>query len=251
MLCYTRQVSTVTSHVAIQERLQAVQQRIDTAATKVGRSASTVILIAVTKTLPLDAVREALSAGILDLGENRVQDLVQRVTDLPEAASCRWHLIGHLQRNKAKKAVRVGSTIHSIDCLDLARLVGLEAGAFGRSVDVFAQVNVSGEQAKSGFSADELREQARELATIPFLRWRGLMTIAPELADTNELRAVFASLRHLRDELVTIFDAGTWNSLSMGMSNDFEIAIEEGATHIRVGRAIFGDRPAVPTGGHS
>jgi pyridoxal phosphate enzyme (YggS family) len=249
-LCYTERVSIVTSQVTIQERLHAVQQRIDTAARNSGRSASAVTLIAVTKTLPLELVREAMSTGVCDFGENRVQDLLQRLTDLQDPNPCRWHLIGHLQRNKARKAVQVGSTIHSIDSVELAHIVGRDAAAPGRSVDVFAQVNVSGERSKSGFSTDDLRSHAGELAAIPSLRWRGLMTIAPELSRTSELHSLFAALRELRDDLASTFDGGAWDSLSMGMSNDFDIAIEEGATHIRVGRAIFGDRPAPLIGGH-
>lgn len=243
-------MSTVTTTVPIRERLDAVQRRIDRAASIAGRSSAGVTLIAVTKTVALEGVREAILAGIHDFGENRVQDLVHRMAGAQDLGPCRWHLIGHLQRNKAKKAVRVGSIIHSVDSLELARLVGSEAALVGRTVDVFAQINISGERSKFGFSSSELIEHAGDLAMIPFLRWRGLMTIAPERAEQRELHSMFADLRVLRNTLTTKFDPATWDSLSMGMSNDFEIAVEEGATHVRVGRAIFGDRPAVPTGGY-
>ncbi len=250
MLCYTEHVNAVAAPVSIQDRVDTVRQRIARAASGTGRDAGTVTLIAVSKMVALDAVAGALAAGVRDFGENRVQDLVQRVAALQDRAVCRWHLIGHLQRNKARKAVRVSGAIHSIDSVDLALIVGREAAVLGRSVDVFAEVNTSGERSKFGFSPAGLRDCAGTLAGIPFLRWRGLMTVAPEEATTRELHAIFASARLLREELTSTFDRAAWDSLSMGMTNDFEIAIEEGATHIRVGRAIFGERAALATGGN-
>ena len=241
-------MSTATDLASIQQRLNILQQRIARAASTSGRGAEAITLIAVTKTVALQSVDDAFAAGMRDFGENRVQDLVQRVVALQGRASCRWHLIGHVQRNKAKKAVRESSAIHSIDSVELATVIGQEAAALERPVDVFAQVNISGERSKFGFSPYDLRQRTVELAAVPFLRWRGLMTIAPEVATQSELHMLFAETRKLRDELAGAFGGAMWNSLSMGMSNDFEVAIEEGATHIRVGRAIFGGRAAAQAG---
>jgi pyridoxal phosphate enzyme (YggS family) len=249
VLCYTEVVNIATGLVSIQERLDALQERIGKAANSSGRSAEAVTLIAVTKTVTLQAISDAYAAGVRDFGENRVLDLTQRAAAKQGVVGCRWHLIGHLQSNKARKAVRASSAIHSIDSVRVACLVGQEAAVLGRPIDVFAQVNLSGERSKSGLSPDGLRTCAGEMAAIPFVHWRGLMTIAPEAATRSELHTLFAATRKLRDELAVTFGA-EWDALSMGMSNDFEVAIEEGATHVRVGRAIFGDRAALPTGGY-
>ena len=223
-------------------RLATVRERIGRAARRAGRYAEAITLVAVTKTLPAEHVRMAALAGITDLGENKVQEATAKITALGGIPSLRWHLIGHLQRNKAKHAVELFDVIQSVDSLELATTLARHAAGRERALDVFAQVNVSGETSKSGFAPSEVARQAVSLAALPRLRWRGLMTIAPEGAGDPQLRTVFAATRRLHQELVGIFDPNAWDALSMGMSDDFEIAIEEGATHVRVGRALFGER---------
>jgi len=220
-----------------------VRRRIEVAASRAGRDARAVTLIAVSKTVGVEAIREAISAGIHDFGENRVQELVTKAPAFSTPAAPRWHLIGTLQRNKVRKAVACCHGIHSIDSVSLAQHVSDEAVGQDRQIEVFAQVNVSGEITKSGFSLREIEACADQLAPLPGLVWRGLMTIAPEHADAGDLRSVFGTLRQLHSRLGQCFQPTTWNALSMGMSDDFEIAVEEGATHVRVGRAIFGERP--------
>jgi pyridoxal phosphate enzyme (YggS family) len=206
-------------------------------------------LVAVSKTVDPDSIREAAEAGISDFGENRVQELASKVPELAGLAFLRWHFIGRLQRNKVRKAVSLCDVIHSVDSVGLASAISLEAARQHRTIDVFAQVNVSGEMAKAGFAICGLRDSAGTLAALPSLRWRGLMTIAPEEGYEMEVRGIFAAIRRLHSDLAPHFKQGAWDALSMGMTNDFEIAVEEGATHIRVGRAIFGDRDLQLIGG--
>jgi pyridoxal phosphate enzyme (YggS family) len=193
-------------------------------------------------------VREVAAAGIRDLGENRVQELASKVADLVDHPQLRWHLIGQLQRNKVRKAVEASHAIHSIDSLALAQRVSDEAEKLGKFVELFAQINVSAETSKSGFAPDDFLLTMDMLASLPSVRWRGLMTIAPEGASDDVLRYLFSGLRELHGRATESFDPTDWNALSMGMTNDFEIAIEEGATHVRVGRAIFGERPRIHVG---
>jgi pyridoxal phosphate enzyme (YggS family) len=228
----------------IAARVMQVRERMEGAAQRVGRAASEVTLIAVTKTMDASIVREAVIAGIRDLGENKVQEAAGKVGALSDQLDLCWHLIGHLQRNKARRAVQLFPVIHSIDSLALATAVSQEAMRMTKRVDVFAQVNVSGEATKSGFARSEFLSAARSLAELPALHWRGVMTIAPEGASDDALHAVFAATRSLHSEVREQFRGHAWDALSMGMTNDFEIAIEEGATHVRVGRAIFGERTA-------
>jgi pyridoxal phosphate enzyme (YggS family) len=226
----------------VRSRVREVRERIARAAERGGRPASAVTLIAVTKTIDAARVREAARAGITDVGENRVREAAEKVEALADLPALRWHLIGHLQRNKARRAVSAVTVIHSIDTLVLAEDVGRHAIPAGKVMDVFAQVNISGEASKSGFAPDELRRRAEVLAAVPGLRWRGLMTMAPEGADEAAQRALFGATRRLHAELAPAFGPA-WDALSMGMSNDYVAAIEEGATHVRIGRAIFGERP--------
>ncbi|HVC79374.1 MAG TPA: YggS family pyridoxal phosphate-dependent enzyme [Chloroflexota bacterium] len=235
-------VGTIGTIEVIAERVAAVQVRIAAAAARSGKDPASLTLIAVTKTLDAETVRAASLAGLREVGENKVQEAYAKRGELLDQPLLHWHLIGHLQRNKARRAASTFDTIHSVDSLELATALNEAASAQGRDLPVFAQVNISGESTKSGFIPRLFSQQAAALARLPALRWRGLMTIAPEGADTETLRAVFAATRRLRDAAAAVFPSTTWNALSMGMTNDFEIAIEEGATHVRVGRAIFGER---------
>lgn len=235
-------MDTLVNAPGISERVAAINTRVDRAARLAGRVGSDITLIAVTKTVDVDAVREAAAAGITDVGENRVQELTSKVADLVDHPQLRWHLIGQLQRNKVRKAVEAANAIHSIDSLELAQRVSEQAERVGKVVDLFAQVNISAETSKSGFTAHDFLASSTSLARLPSVHWRGLMTIAQEGADDEMLRHVFSELRQLHRTAAESFDPTGWNALSMGMTNDFEIAIAQGATHVRVGRAIFGER---------
>jgi pyridoxal phosphate enzyme (YggS family) len=229
-------------------RVAAIESRIGLAARRAGRQGTDITLIAVSKTVDVAAVREVAAAGVRDLGENRVQELASKVADLEDCPQLRWHLIGQLQRNKVRRAVEASHVIHSIDSLALAQKVSDEAARLGKIVELFAQINVSAETTKSGFAPEDFLVHTDVLARLPSVRWRGLMTIAPEGADDDTLRGVFSVLRQTHRRAAESFDPSAWNALSMGMTNDFEIAIEEGATHVRVGRAIFGERPRKQVG---
>jgi len=225
---------------AIAERLVSTREKIAQAARGAGREPSSVELVAVSKTHPAESVREAAEAGQIVFGENRVQDLLSKAPLLP--SSLRWHLIGHLQRNKIRKVLSVVDLIHGVDSLDLARDIDRVAAELGLFPRILLEVNVSGEETKFGFKPDGVRAQLDALLVLPRVQIEGLMTVAPYGEDPESVRPVFARLRTLRDELAT--RSGTpLPALSMGMSGDFEIAIAEGATLVRVGTAIFGERP--------
>jgi pyridoxal phosphate enzyme (YggS family) len=222
----------------IQERLAAVQRRIETAAARSGRPSSTVTLVAVSKTMPAAAIREAVSAGVKILGENRVQEAREKIEALPGAAE--WHLIGHLQTNKAKLAVGLFDCIHSLDSVRLAQELGRHAEEAGRRLRCLVEVNLGEETQKSGVDAAEVRPLLEAARRLPQLSVQGLMTIPPFLPDPESVRPFFRRLRDLRDRLES--EGWTLPDLSMGMSHDFEVAIEEGATLVRIGTAIFGSR---------
>jgi hypothetical protein len=222
----------------IQERLAAVRRRIETAAARSGRPSSTVTLVAVSKTMPAAAIREAVSAGVKILGENRVQEAREKIEALPGAAE--WHLIGHLQTNKAKLAVGLFDCIHSLDSVRLAQELGRHAEEAGRRLRCLVEVNVGEEAQKSGVDAAEVRPLLEAARRLPQLSVQGLMTIPPFLPDPESVRPFFRRLRDLRDRLES--EGWTLPDLSMGMSHDFEVAIEEGATLVRIGTAIFGSR---------
>lgn len=220
-----------------------VQARIAAAARRGGRRPEDVTLVAVTKGVDAPQILEAVAAGVQDLGENRVQEAVPKIQALrpllgrPGALRVRWHLVGHLQRNKVREAVALFTVIHSLDGARLAADVSRRAAA---PVDVLLQVNVAGEAQKFGVSPQQAPAVLREIAGLPALHVVGLMTIAPLSGDPEETRPVFGRLRGLRDDLEALGIAGvTLPHLSMGMSGDFEIAVEEGATMVRIGRAIF------------
>ncbi|MBI1847453.1 MAG: YggS family pyridoxal phosphate-dependent enzyme [Candidatus Rokubacteria bacterium] len=218
----------------IRANLARVQERIQRAAERAGRRAADVTLVAVSKTVPVARVAEAIAAGVPALGENRVQEAKEKIAALGHPVP--WHLIGHLQTNKVKDALALFDLIHSLDRLELARECDKRARAAGKTVDVLVQVNVGGEASKGGFEPDEVAGALETLATLSALRVRGLMTIPPAVARAEEARGWFRTLRALGER-------HRLRELSMGMSADFEVAIEEGATMVRVGTAIFGARP--------
>ena len=222
----------------IQERLAAVRHRIEAAAARSGRPSSAVTLVAVSKTIPAAAIREAVSAGVKILGENRVQEAREKIEALPGAAE--WHLIGHLQTNKAKLAVGLFDCIHSLDSVRLVQEIGRHAEEAGRRLRCLVEVNVGEEAQKSGAAAAEVRPLLEAARRLPQLSVQGLMTIPPFLPDPESVRPFFRRLRDLRDRLES--EGWTLPDLSMGMSHDFEVAIEEGATLVRIGTAIFGSR---------
>jgi len=222
----------------IRERLTAVRRRIEAAAGRSGRAAESVTLVAVSKTMPVEAVRAAVAAGATILGENRVQEARDKIEALAGAAE--WHLIGHLQTNKAKLAVGLFDRIHSLDSIRLAHELERHAGEAGRRVRCLVQVNVGGEEQKNGASESEVRPLLEAASRLPHLVVEGLMAIPPFLSDAEAVRPFFRRLRVLREELAS--DGFVLPDLSMGMTQDFEVAIEEGATLVRVGTAIFGPR---------
>lgn len=225
----------------IAEHLAKIKGQISNAARKAGRDPETVKLLAVSKTFPMEDIREAFSAGQREFGENRVQELEDKVpAALPGMI---WHLIGHLQSNKAEKAVALAEYIHSVDSLKLLNKINAAAEKRGKIQKLLFEVNVSGEESKFGISGfdplREIMEQALSLANVKVL---GLMTMAPLGAEELILHQTFAGLREFRERLVREFSVPL-PELSMGMSQDFPVAIEEGATIVRIGTAIFGGRP--------
>ena len=221
----------------------AVRERIERARARAGRS-EPVELIAVTKGHGHDVVDAALAAGLTKLGENRVPELADkkaRLDELGRGAEPEWHLIGHLQRNKVRQAVPLFDLVHSVDSERLAAELAKEGGRIGRVVTGLAQVNTSGEEAKSGFGYDEAVDAVGRICALPGLRIVGLMTMAPFTEDESVLRRTFARARELFERCVSI-DGFEARHLSMGMSNDFEIAVEEGSTMVRLGTVLFGER---------
>ncbi len=223
------------------ERIRQVRLQVAEAATRAGRSADDVTIIAVTKTVPAERIALAYELGLKVFGENRVQEARAKMTALPYPL-IRWHLIGHLQTNKVARAVESFELIHSVDSVHLAESLERSAAARERAVSILLQVNVSGEVSKEGVSAAELPTLAEAALRLPHLRVQGLMTIAPYTTQPEEVRPVFRRLREARDDLRQRFPQGSWDALSMGMTNDFTVAIEEGATMVRIGRALFGER---------
>jgi PLP dependent protein len=224
------------------ENIARVRTRIAEAAQRAGRDPAEVTLVAVSKTKPLELVEMAYNLGVTDFGENRVQEALSKIESF-HPQGLRWHLIGHLQSNKAGKVVGPFSCIHSVDSLHLAQALSRHAQEQGITLSILLQVNVAGEISKEGVSPTEARAVAQQIAALPALQIEGLMTVAPLVSNPEEVRPVFRELRLLRDRLRAEIPAGTWTQISMGMTDDYTIAIEEGATLVRVGRAIFGQRP--------
>jgi pyridoxal phosphate enzyme (YggS family) len=239
----------VPEKVDIAANLERVRERMADAARRAGRNPEEITLVAVTKTIEPAMVKEATALGLRDFGENRVQEAEWKVPLLPEVT---WHMIGHLQRNKVKKALLIFDMIHSVDSLRLAQEIDRRASRIGARVPVLLEVNLSGEATKYGFRMAPLVTQrgeketlfsyAEEVLRLPYLEVRGLMTMAPLVAQPEQARPYFQRLRGLREELKERFPQVCWEDLSMGMTDDFEVAIEEGATMVRIGRAIFGER---------
>lgn len=231
-----------TSRPEIADRLARVRERIAAAAERSGRKPDDVRLVAVTKEVPVDQIRVAIEAGAADLGENRVQELLPKIEELSWlAAGPRWHFIGTLQKNKVRSIAGRVTLIHSIDSVALGQAVAKRAAADGATQDALLEVNASGERSKHGLSPDDAEGALEALAGEKGLRIRGLMTMAPQ-GSLALARATFETLRDLRDRLGPTIAGATLTELSMGMTDDFETAIEEGATIVRVGRAIFGER---------
>lgn len=223
--------------MGIAENVQLLRRRVERAAERAGRSPAAVTIVAVSKTFPAEAIVEALAAGLTHIGENRVQEAKPKVTALAATGQHpTWHLVGHLQTNKVKEALALFDVIQSVDSLRLAEAL---SGRAQRPMPVLLEVNVAGETSKYGFAPEEVMAAAEAVARLPHLEVRGLMTVAPLVDDPEEVRPVFRRLRELRDALGL-------PDLSMGMTDDCEVAIEEGATMVRIGRAIFGERPLAP-----
>jgi pyridoxal phosphate enzyme (YggS family) len=222
--------------IPVAVRYEAVRRRVADSADLVGRDAREITIVAVTKTVGIDAVDSALNAGILDFGENRVQEFVGKHGLFPQA---RWHFIGTLQTNKVKDVVGRAHLIHSVDSMRLLREIDHRAGMVGVVQPVLIQVNVSGEESKHGLTPLEVHDALVEVAALPNVSVRGLMTMAP-FGDLERAREVFRTLKELRDSLRELrLNGVSLDELSMGMTNDYSVAIEEGATIVRIGRALF------------
>jgi pyridoxal phosphate enzyme (YggS family) len=218
-----------------------VRSNILEAALRAGRAPDDIKLVAVSKSKPVKLVQMAYNLGVTDFGENRVQEALPKIEEL-HPQELHWHMIGHLQSNKAGKVVGPFYCVHSVDSLHLAQVLNRHAGEQEKRLLVLLQVNVSGEASKEGMSPAETPELARQIVALPHLQVEGLMTIAPLVEDPEQVRPVFRELRLLRDRLSAELPAYSWQHLSMGMTDDYTVAIEEGATIVRIGRAIFGKR---------
>lgn len=225
--------------MSIADNLSRVRADLAAAATAAGRDPESITLVAVSKTWPASDVAEAAAAGQRIFGENKVQELLAKIPESP--AGLAWHLIGHLQSNKVRKVLPHCALIHSIDSIELARDVSRIAGELGLTAWILLQVNVASDEAKFGFPVGVVMESFAEIRSLPHLEVRGLMTVPPFDEDPGQVRPHFAALRRLRDELEREHGVSL-PELSMGMSHDCRIAIEEGATMVRVGSAIFGRR---------
>ncbi|HSE24423.1 MAG TPA: YggS family pyridoxal phosphate-dependent enzyme [Pyrinomonadaceae bacterium] len=233
---------TATLVTDLRTRLQDVHNRIEAAARRSGRAKSDIRLIAISKTHPVEIIQEAITLGATELGENRVQEAESKIQALGNQA--RWHMVGHLQANKARKAIKLFDVIHSLDSIDLAERLNDICEQEGRSrFSVLLQVDLGREATKSGIAEEELVTLAERTRELTHLKLEGLMTLPPFFDEPEKARPYFAKLRKLRDNLAKegFFDERP-GELSMGMTNDFEVAIAEGATMVRVGTAIFGER---------
>ncbi|HEV2105711.1 MAG TPA: YggS family pyridoxal phosphate-dependent enzyme [Candidatus Eisenbacteria bacterium] len=228
-------------------RLAAIRGRIAAAAARAGRGEGEVVLVGAVKALPAETVAAAVALGLADLGENRVQEAGAHQRVVPRTAA-RWHMIGHLQRNKVGRALGLFDLVHGVDDLELADAIARHARAAGRVMPVLAEVNVSGEEGKFGVAPAGLPALVEGIAALAGLDLRGLMTVGAPVATAAEARPGFARLRALRDAAARRLGRPL-PELSMGMSADFEAAVEEGATMVRVGTALFGARPAAGGGG--
>ena len=231
--------------VSISNNIAEVWRRIADAACRAGRNPADISLMAVTKTFPPESIREAYEAGIRLFGENRVQEFAGKAGTLRDLANAEWHMIGHLQTNKAAKAAELFAGVDSVDSLRLAEKLDAVAQSLGKKLAVLIEINVGSEAAKSGAAAEseDLQELLQAAVKLERLEFRGLMTVPPYTEDPQQARPYFRKLRELRNQIATRkLPAVGMETLSMGMSHDFEVAIEEGSTCVRVGTAIFGER---------
>ena len=225
----------------IKENLETVRNNIKTAENAADRAEGSVTLIAVSKTKPVSMVKEAYDLGVRDFGENRVQEIIEKYPQLPD--DIRWHLIGHLQTNKVKYIVDKVCMIHSVDSYKLAEEISRQAVKHDVNVDILIEVNVADEESKFGVSVSDAPKLCEMISTLPNIHIRGLMTVAPYVEDAEENRPVFCALRQLFVDIdAKNIDNVNMDCLSMGMSGDYSVAIEEGATFVRVGTNIFGTR---------
>ena len=225
----------------LKDNLFEVEKNIHEACIRAGRNRSEVTLIAVSKTKPVNMLEEIYAENIRHFGENKVQELSEKYEIMPK--DIKWHMIGHLQRNKVKAVIDKAALIHSVDSIRLAEAIEQEAAKKDLIVDILIEVNVAEEDSKFGLKVDEVMEMVETISTFPHIRIKGLMTIAPFVKDPEENRPVFAQLRKLSVDIANKnIDNVSVDILSMGMTNDYQVAIEEGATIVRVGTAIFGER---------
>lgn len=225
----------------IQRNLHRIQREIGQACQRAGRAEGEVTLIAVSKTKPIELLREAYDGGTREFGENRVQELLSKIPLMP--SDVRWHLIGHLQTNKVRQVIGKTCLIHSVDSLKLAGEIEKESKRQDVVTDILLEVNVAREESKFGFLLEEVEEALKTIGGFPHVRVRGLMTVAPFVEDAEKNRAVFRKLYDFYVDMKTKnIDNGTMTVLSMGMTGDFTVAVEEGATMVRVGTGIFGAR---------
>lgn len=225
----------------IEENLTEVSRRMEAACERSGHAIQDVTLIAVSKTKPVSMLQEAYNAGVRDFGENKVQEILEKAPALPD--DIRWHMIGHLQKNKVRQVIDKVVLIHSVDTVALAEQIEKEAAKRDLQVNILLEVNVAGEESKFGFTPEETARAASTIAKLPHVRIQGLMTIAPFVENSEENRDVFQKLYQLSVDIKSKnIDNVSMNVLSMGMTGDYETAIEEGASMIRVGTGIFGTR---------
>jgi pyridoxal phosphate enzyme (YggS family) len=231
--------------VSIAENIAGVQERLRAAALRAGRNPADITLMGVSKTFPAEGIREAYAAGLRVFGENRVQEFAGKAAALRDLADAEWHLIGHLQTNKAAKAAELFEAVDSVDSLRMAEKLNVAAASLGRILSVLIEINVGGEMAKSGMApdSDELERILMHASRWENLKIGGLMTVPPFAEDPENSRTFFRQLRQIRDRIAArSLPQVSMAVVSMGMSHDFEVAIEEGATCVRVGTAIFGER---------
>lgn len=234
------------SSTDLRARLEAIRGRIHEAGHRAGRD-DDVQLVAVSKTVEPDRIRSAFEAGQSVFGENRVQEAVAKMDALSGLrGDLTWHMLGHVQTNKARLLPGRFAWVQAVDSVKLAELLNRRAAEVGLTLPILLEVNVAGEATKLGFEPESLRRQMGAILALPALAPRGLMTVAPSAPDGEDVRWVFRALRALRDEIREQYALDGFSQLSMGMSNDYEVAVEEGATMVRIGRALFGDRPTAP-----
>lgn len=225
----------------IKNNIESVQNNIKNACAKSGRDTNTAHLIAVSKTKPVSMLQQAYDAGMRDFGENKVQEILEKYDQLP--GDIRWHMIGHLQRNKVKYIIDKVCLIHSVDSLRLAEEISKEAVKHNLTMPILIELNIAEEDSKFGLTFEECEEMIRKISALPNIQIKGLMTVAPFVEDAEENRQYFKTMKQLSVDIMTKnIDNVCMDILSMGMTGDYEVAIEEGATHVRVGTGIFGER---------